>query len=70
VSLEIFYLKVDELTPYSKNTRKHAEKDVRNIKKSIADYDLQCSLKFIQKIFQKYFMLPRFYEKSSVFYKQ
>lgn len=40
MSLEIFYLKVDELTPYSKNTRKHAEKDVRNIKKSIADYGM------------------------------
>lgn len=40
VNLSIFYLPVSELTPYSKNTRKHAEKDVRNIKKSIQDYGM------------------------------
>ena len=40
VNLAIFYLPIGELTPYSKNTRKHAEKDVRNIKKSIKDYGM------------------------------
>ena len=38
--LKIFYLPISELTPYSKNARKHAEKDVRNIKKSIQDYGM------------------------------
>lgn len=40
MSLSIYYLPVEELTPYSKNTRKHAEKDVRNIKKSIEEYGM------------------------------
>lgn len=40
VNLSIFYLPITELTPYSKNTRKHAEKDVRNIKKSIEEYGM------------------------------
>ena len=40
VNLSIFYLPITELTPYVKNTRKHAEKDVRNIKKSIEDYGM------------------------------
>jgi ParB-like chromosome segregation protein Spo0J len=39
-NLTIFYLPIGELTPYSKNTRKHAEKDVRNIKKSIEEYGM------------------------------
>ena len=38
--LKIFYLPISELTPYSKNARKHAEKDVRNIKKSIQNYGM------------------------------
>lgn len=40
VNLSIFYLPITELTPYAKNTRKHAEKDVRNIKKSIKNYGM------------------------------
>lgn len=40
VNLSIFYLPITELTPYTKNTRKHAEKDVRNIKKSIEEYGM------------------------------
>lgn len=40
MNLSIFYLPIEELTPYSKNTRKHAEKDVRNIKKSIEEYGM------------------------------
>lgn len=40
VNLAIFYLPIGELTPYAKNTRKHAEKDVKNIKKSIKDYGM------------------------------
>ena len=38
--LKIFYLPISELTPYSKNARKHAEIDVRNIKKSIQNYGM------------------------------
>lgn len=40
VNLSIFYLPITELTPYVKNTRKHAEKDVRNIKKIIEEYGM------------------------------
>lgn len=38
MELKIEYLKVGELTPYEKNTRKHATKDVDEIVKSIQKY--------------------------------
>lgn len=33
MELEIQYLKPSELKPYSKNARKHTERDIRGVKK-------------------------------------
>jgi site-specific DNA-methyltransferase (adenine-specific) len=38
--LKIEYLKIDDLTPYEKNTRKHQKKDVDNIARSIKKYGM------------------------------
>lgn len=40
MELEIQYLPIDELKPYSRNARKHAEKDVKAIAESIKEFGM------------------------------
>ncbi len=40
MELKIEYVAVDKLTPYEKNTRRHEEKDIENIAKSIEKYGM------------------------------
>ena len=40
MKLKIEYIKVDELKPYERNTRKHQKKDIDNIAKSIEKYGM------------------------------
>lgn len=39
-NIQIEYLNIDELTPYSKNTRRHGVEDVKKIAKSIAKHGM------------------------------